>query len=150
MKLALNTLLNSMTLAGAGMVASAAVASSEQHSVVPKMLWTYVPAEASGQVPCPSIAPTLTHREKFSNSLLIGNWLIRTEKGSIRCTFHQTSAGRCTFGSPGYLVIEQGNAITVYDIADRSSVEFEIRDGRHACRIGRRIRTHGDTIVPLS
>jgi hypothetical protein len=146
----LNILVNSTILAGASIVASAALASAEQHSVVPEMLWTYVPAEASGQFPCPSISPTLTHREKFSNSLLIGDWLIRTEKGSIRCNFRQTSGGRCTFGSPGYLVIEQGDAITVYDIADRSPVEFEIRDGRHACRIGRRIRTHGDTIVPLS
>ncbi|WP_147399858.1 hypothetical protein [Brevundimonas sp. LPMIX5] len=150
MKLTLNILVNSMILASASIVAGAALASAEQHSIVPEMLWTYVRAEASGQVPCPSIAPTLTHREKFANSLLIGDWLIRTEKGSIRCNFHQTSGGRCTFGSPGYLVIEQGDAITVYDIADRSPVEFEIRDGRHACRIGRRIHTHGDTIVPLS
>ncbi|RZJ02700.1 MAG: hypothetical protein EON89_14360 [Brevundimonas sp.] len=124
------------------------VALAAQAAVAPDQHWSYVPAEAAGQIPCPVALAAPAASERFPNRLLVGDWMLRTEGGTSSCLFHQTDAGHCTFGSPGRLVVEQGDATTIYDIPDGSVVELEIRDGRYACRIGRRIRTHGDTIVP--
>ncbi|MGO4409779.1 MULTISPECIES: hypothetical protein [unclassified Brevundimonas] len=124
------------------------MALAAQATVVPDLPWTYVPAEAAGQVPCPVAISAPAHTERFPNRLLVGAWMLRTERGTLSCRFHQTEAGHCNFGSPGHLVVEQGDATTIHDIPNGSAVELEIRDGRYACRIGRRIRTHGDTIVP--
>lgn len=126
------------------------MALAAQATVVPDLPWTYVPAEAAGQIPCPIILAAPAQPERFPNRLLVGGWMLRTEGGTSSCLFHQTEAGHCTFASPGHLVVEQGDTTTIYDIPDGSAVELEIRDGRYACRIGRRIRTHGDTIVPDS
>lgn len=124
------------------------LAMAAQATVLPDLPRTYVPAEAAGQIPCPVALGEPALPVRFPNRLLVGAWMLRTEGGTSSCLFHQTDAGHCTFASPGRLVVEQGDANTIYDIPDGSAVELEIRDGRYACRIGRRIRTHGDTIVP--
>lgn len=142
------TVLWALVLTGACVTATAAIGLSDQATVLPDLPLTYVPAEAAGQVPCPVAASAPAHPERFPNRLLVGSWMLRTERGTLSCLFHQTEAGHCSFGSPGHLVVEQGDATTIYAIPNGSAVEFEIRDGRYACRIGRRIRTHGDTIVP--
>jgi hypothetical protein len=92
--------------------------------------------------------PVFGEQINFLNRLLIGDWMLRTESGTTSCLFRTTDAGYCTFGRPGYLVVEQSGVPTIYDISKGAGAELEIRDGRHACRMGRRIRTHGDTIVP--
>ncbi|RZJ00824.1 MAG: hypothetical protein EON90_05705 [Brevundimonas sp.] len=124
------------------------MALAAQVAVAPDLPLTYVPAGAAGQIPCPVALAAPAHPQRFSNRLLVGGWMLRTEGGTSSCLFHQTEAGHCTFGSPGHLIVEQGDATTIHDIPEGSVVELEIRDGRYACRIGRRIRTHGDTIVP--
>lgn len=113
------------------------------------MLMTYVPAEAVGQTPCAVAASPPEHPHRLPNGWLFGSLMLRTEKGTSGCLFHQVGAGHCTFASPGHLVVEFDDKTTVYDIPDGSSVEFEFRHERFACRIGQRIRTHGDTIVPI-
>lgn len=109
----------------------------------------YVPAEDVGQMPCPIAATPPEHPERLPNSWLFGDLRIRSEKGLTNCWFQQLEAGRCGFGDPGFLVVAFHGETVIYDIPDDSSVDFEFRDKRFACRIGRRIRTHGDTIVPL-
>lgn len=125
-----------------------AMAFAAQATVLPELPWTYVSAEAARQTPCPVAVSAPPHPERFPNSLLVGAWMLRTERGRLSCRFHQIEAGHCNLGDPGRLVVEQGDATTIYDIPNGAAAEFEIRDGRYACRIGRRIRTHGDTIVP--
>ncbi|WP_313102480.1 hypothetical protein [Brevundimonas sp.] len=125
-----------------------AMAFAAQTTVLPELPRTYVSAEAARQTPCPVAVSAPPHPERFPNSLLIGAWMMRTERGTLSCRFHQTEAGHCNLRDPGRLVVEQGDATTIYDIPNGADVEFEARDGRYACRIGRRIRTHGDTIVP--
>ena len=127
-----------------------AIALAAQVAVEPDQHWHYVSAEAAGQVPCPVAITAPAHPDRFPNRLLLGTWMLRLEKGTLSCVFQQTDAGHCTFRDPGHLVVEQGDVTTFHEIPNGSDVEFEMRDGRYACRVGRRIRTHGDTIVPNS
>ena len=124
------------------------MALAAQATVLPDVPRSYVSAEGAGQRPCQVVTGEPPLSERFQNRLLVGDWTLRTERGTSSCSFHQTDAGRCGLDSPGHLAVERGDAKTVYVIPDNSAVELEIRDGRHACRIGRRVRTHGDTIVP--
>ena len=146
MKLRRKTAMWSLALAGACAAAGAAIALAPQATVLGDMPLHYVPIEATGQIPCPAAAAAPAHPERFPNRLLVGDWTLSAERGTYRCSFHTTDAGYCMFGSPGTLVVELSGVPTVYDIPN--GAELEIRDGRHACRMGRRIRTHGDTIVP--
>lgn len=146
MKLRRNTALWSLALAGACSAAGAAIALAPQSRNEGGLLLTYVPIEGSRQTPCPIAATVPAHPERFPNRLLVGDWTLSAERGTFRCRFHTTDAGYCTFANPGVLVVELRGVPTLYDIPN--GAELEIRDGRHACRMGRRIRTHGDTIVP--
>lgn len=148
MKLRRKAVLWSLALAGACVTAGVAIALAPQATIIGDLPMHYVPIEATGQIPCPIAATAPAHPERFPNRLLVGNWMLRTERGTTSCIFHTTDAGYCGFGNPGHLVLEQSGVPTIYDIPNGSGAELEIRDGRHACRMGRRIRTHGDTIVP--
>lgn len=148
MKLRRKAALLSLALVGACATAGAAISLPPQATVVGELPFHYVPLAATGQTACPITSSTPARLENFSNRLLIGDWMLRTESGTTSCLFRTTDAGYCTFGRPGYLVVEQSGVPTIYDISKGAGAELEIRDGRHACRMGRRIRTHGDTIVP--
>lgn len=148
MKLRRKTASWSLALAGACAAAGAAIAMPPQATVVGDLPLTYVPVEATGQTSCPVATTVPAHPERLPNMLLVGDWILRTDKGTTRCMFHTADAAYCTFGGPEHLVVDLNGVRIIYDIPRGSGAELEFRDGRHACRIGPRIRTHGDTIVP--
>lgn len=137
-----------LTFAAACVATSAGSTQTDQATVIGELPLSYVPLEATGQTPCPVAATAPAHPERFPNRLLVGDWILSAERGTIRCSFDTTDAGYCTLGKAGHLVISYRGAATAYDISSSPGAELEMRDGRHACRIGRRLRTHGDTIVP--
>jgi len=110
----------------------------------------YVPPHPPETVPCP-LAPVqkeLVYGRHF-NRVSVGDVFIETDQGSVNCSQQYVGSMYCTFPRARVLTVQQGeHPIVRYEIPRGARVTFESRDGRHACRLGRWIRTHGDTIVP--
>lgn len=117
-------------------------------SAIALLAQTFVPAADAGQIDCPLADPLAQTAPETANHLTVGAQTLRTSSGVSDCRFHQVDQGHCWLENPGRLTVERNGAATTYDIPEGATVEFEARGGLHACRIGRRIRTHGSTIIP--
>lgn len=110
----------------------------------------YVSPHPPETVPCPlaAVQQELVHGRHF-NRISVGDVFIETDQGSVNCSQQYVGSMYCTFPRARILTVQQGeHPVVRYEIPRGARVTFESRDGRHACRLGRWIRTHGDTIVP--
>ena len=110
----------------------------------------YVPPRPPETRPCPlaAVQEGLQHNRDY-NRVSVGDVFIESERGNVDCSGSYEGGMYCSFPGARILTVQQGERPVVrYDIPRGAMVTFESRDGRHACRLGRWIRTHGDTIVP--
>ena len=117
-------------------------------------LLALTPAQAahSPQTPCPVVQPPADAddwRKDFRNIFVVGDFAVRaTDGSSSNCIFDRSGNGRCLLTDPRTFHVTSGTEQAWHEVPENEQVEIEVYEGRYVCMAGRRIRTHGDFLIP--
>lgn len=118
------------------------------------ILLASTPTQAArpAQTPCPVVqapADADDWRKIFRNIFVVGEFAVRvTEGSSSNCIFDASGNGRCLLTDPRTFEVIIGAEQAWYEAPANEQIEIEVYEGRYVCMVGRRIRTHGDFLIP--